>query len=401
MLHLLIRLRTPRKRPVDIRIERRAPVTRPVDHIDRVAFLHKIRRPSRTPIRRAHPVCPLAAAAMHHYDRIRMLQLRRHHVFDIHLLAVDDRTARQFRAFHADPEIAPLRQIQRKRIFSTGGLRRKFAHDGEGPGGCGREIPPCDPCSFPMDCRLTCTCYRVLDSSSRCCIAFSSSPFSRLAFLSAQKIVVDTTLVVIPVTVTDPTNRFVLGLDKEDFSIFEDGVEQKITHFSGEDAPLSVGILIDTSGSMDLKMETSRRAVTEFLKTMNAQDEAFLIQFSDQAQVVQEFTGSMSEIENRMSSLRPGGLTALLDAVDLGVREMKKAKNPRKALVVVSDGGDNHSRYTAADIKDVVTRSGHANIRDGRFRAHALARIVDRGSLRSAPARADCRSDRRPRIRSF
>src|ERR1700722_1590465 len=175
-----------------------------------------------------------------------------------------------------------------------------------------------------------------------------------LGILSAQKIVVDTTLVVIPVTVTDPTNRFVLGLDKEDFSIFEDSVEQKITHFSGEDAPLSVGILIDTSGSMDLKMETSRRAVTEFLKTMNAQDEAFLIQFNDQAQVVQEFTGQMSELENRMSSLRPGGLTALLDAIDLGVREMKKAKNPRKALVVVSDGGDNHSRYTAADIKSVV-----------------------------------------------
>jgi Ca-activated chloride channel family protein len=175
-----------------------------------------------------------------------------------------------------------------------------------------------------------------------------------LGILSAQKIVVDTTLVVIPVTVTDPTNRFVLGLDKEDFSIFEDSVEQKITHFSGEDAPLSVGILIDTSGSMDLKMDTSRRAVTEFLKTMNAQDEAFLIQFNDQAQVVQEFTGQMSELENRMSSLRPGGLTALLDAIDLGVREMKKAKNPRKALVVVSDGGDNHSRYTAADIRSVV-----------------------------------------------
>ena len=178
--------------------------------------------------------------------------------------------------------------------------------------------------------------------------------FLALGLLTAQTIVVDSTLVVIPVTVTDPMNRFVLGLDKEDFSISEDGAAQKITHFSGEDAPLSVGILIDTSGSMDFKMETSRRAVAEFLKTMNAQDEAFLIQFSDQAQVVHEFTSSMSEIENRMTSLRAGGLTALLDAVDLGVREMKKAKNPRKALLVVSDGGDNHSRYTATDIKDVV-----------------------------------------------
>src|SRR5580658_10273146 len=175
-----------------------------------------------------------------------------------------------------------------------------------------------------------------------------------LAFLTAQNIVVDTTLVVIPVTVTDPMNRFVLGLEKNDFTILEDGVEQKITHFSGEDAPLSVGILFDTSGSMDLKTDTSHHAVTEFLKTMNAQDEAFLIQFSDRAQVVQEFTGSPKEIEGRMTTLKTGGLTALLDAVELGVREMKKAKNPRKALVIVSDGGDNNSRYTGTDIKDIV-----------------------------------------------
>lgn len=172
--------------------------------------------------------------------------------------------------------------------------------------------------------------------------------------LTAQKIVVDTTLVVIPVTVTDPSNRFVLGLEKNDFHISEDSVEQKITHFSAEDAPLSVGLLVDTSGSMDLKLSTSRRAVQEFLKTMNAQDEAFLIQFSDEAKVVQPFTSNTKEIESHMTDLKAGGLTALLDAVDLGVKEMKKAKNPRKALVIVSDGGDNHSRYTAADIKDVV-----------------------------------------------
>ncbi len=174
------------------------------------------------------------------------------------------------------------------------------------------------------------------------------------AILWAQTIRVDTTLVVIPVTVTDPMNRFVLGLDKKDFSIFEDGTEQKITHFSAEDAPLSVGILFDTSGSMDLKTDTSHGAVSEFLKTMNGQDEAFLVQFSDKAAVVQEFTSRSKDIEDRMTTLKTGGLTALLDAVELGVREMRKARNPRKALVVVSDGGDNNSRYTAMDIKDIV-----------------------------------------------
>ena len=168
------------------------------------------------------------------------------------------------------------------------------------------------------------------------------------------KIVVNTTLVVIPVTVTDPNNRFVLGLEKEDFTILEDSVPQKITHFSGEDAPLSVGIVVDTSGSMGLKMDTSHRAVTEFLKTMNAQDEAFLIQVADKAEIVQGFTGDMRQIEDHMQTLQSGGLTALLDAVELGVGEMKKAKNPRKAIVIVSDGGDNNSRYTASDIKGVV-----------------------------------------------
>ena len=174
------------------------------------------------------------------------------------------------------------------------------------------------------------------------------------ALLTAQNIRVDTTLVVIPVTVTDPSNRFVLGLDKKDFSLAEDGTAQTIRIFSGEDAPLSVGILLDTSGSMELRTDRSRAAVSEFLKTLNAQDEAFLIQFSDKAQVMQGFTGHTQDIEDRMATLKTGGLTALLDAVELGVREMKKAKNTRKALVVVSDGGDNNSRYKADDIKDIV-----------------------------------------------
>jgi Ca-activated chloride channel family protein len=174
------------------------------------------------------------------------------------------------------------------------------------------------------------------------------------SFLSAQNIVVDTTLVVIPVTVTDPSNRFVVGLDKKDFDLSEDTVKQKITDFSAEDAPMSVGILVDTSGSMDAKLTTSRRAVAEFLKTLNSQDEAFLIEFSDRAQLVQPFTKNTSDIDAQLSAMKAGGLTALLDAVDMGVKEMKTAKNPRKALVIISDGGDNHSHYTPAEIRGVV-----------------------------------------------
>lgn len=174
---------------------------------------------------------------------------------------------------------------------------------------------------------------------------------------SDLNIVVNTTLVVIPVTVTDPSNRFVLGLEKDDFTLFEDNVAQKIVHFSGEDAPLSVGVIVDTSGSMDMKMDTSFRAVSEFLKTMNAQDEAFLVQVGDKAEVLQGFTGDMHLIQDKVTSLKSGGLTALLDGIQLGVQEMKKAKNPRKALVLVSDGGDNNSRYTPDDIKNIVRQA--------------------------------------------
>jgi Ca-activated chloride channel homolog len=163
-----------------------------------------------------------------------------------------------------------------------------------------------------------------------------------------------TTLVLIPVTVTDPLNRFVLGLRQQDFHIFEDGAEQTISHLSGEDTPLSVGLLFDTSGSMSYKLQTSRQAATQFLKTMNPQDEAFLISFSDKATLSAGFTSNSVEIQDKLEQLQPGGLTAMLDAIDMALREMKNAKNPRKAILIVSDGGDNHSRYTSSQIQALV-----------------------------------------------
>lgn len=164
----------------------------------------------------------------------------------------------------------------------------------------------------------------------------------------------DTTLVLIPVTVTDPTNRFVLGLHKGDFRIYEDGVEQNIANFADEDAPLSVGLAFDTSGSMTDKLRTSRRAAVQFLRTMNAQDEAFLVEFGDQASLAVGLTGQIDEIQNKLMSLTTGGLTAMFDGAQLALREMRKAKNPRKAVVIISDGGDNNSRYTAAEIESLV-----------------------------------------------
>ncbi len=186
----------------------------------------------------------------------------------------------------------------------------------------------------------------------------------RLAFLllsaalfhgqDLPKFKADSTLVLIPVSVTEHSNRFVLGLRKRDFQILEDGVEQKIISLSGEDAPLSIGLLYDRSGSMGAKQQTSRQAASQFLKTMNTADEAFLVDFADEAEVAQGFTSRSEDLDSKLALLQPGGLTALLDAVHLGLREMKSGRNPRKALLIVSDGGDNHSRYSAKEIQGLV-----------------------------------------------
>lgn len=172
--------------------------------------------------------------------------------------------------------------------------------------------------------------------------------------LPKANIRVDTNVVLIPVTVTDPLNRFVTGLDQEVFRVLEDKVEQKIVSFGSEDAPLSVGIVFDTSGSMGPKLEKSRQAVAEFFKTANPEDEAFLVVFNDRPELVVPTTHNIEEIQNRLTFTQSKGRTALLDGVLLAMKTMKKAHNPRKALIVISDGGDNSSRYTESEVKAFV-----------------------------------------------
>jgi Ca-activated chloride channel family protein len=172
--------------------------------------------------------------------------------------------------------------------------------------------------------------------------------------LPQANIRVDTNLVLVPVNVTDPLNRFVTGLEQTDFQVFEDGVEQKIVSFGNEDAPLSIGIVFDTSGSMGAKLSVSRLSVAEFFKTANPEDEAFLVEFSSRPELVVPFTHELGEIQNKLLTTRAQGSTALLDGVTLAMSTMKKARNPRKALIVITDGGDNHSRYTFAEVTNRV-----------------------------------------------
>lgn len=186
------------------------------------------------------------------------------------------------------------------------------------------------------------------------CLAFLLLNAAIVHGQDVPKFKADSTLVLIPVSVTDHSNRFVLGLGKQDFQILEDGIEQKVVNLSGEDTPLSIGLLYDRSGSMGDKQQASRQAATQFLRTMNTADEAFLVDFADEAHVAQGFTSRPEELDLKLALLQPGGLTALLDAVHLGLGEMNNSRNPRKALLVISDGGDNHSRFTAQEIQGLV-----------------------------------------------
>jgi Ca-activated chloride channel family protein len=185
-------------------------------------------------------------------------------------------------------------------------------------------------------------------------ISFPSKPGQKQESPPIPLFNANATLVLIPVTVTDTANRFVLGLQKQNFHLLEDGAEQTIAHFSGEDVPLSLGVVFDISGSMDNKLRLSRQAALQFLKTMNPDDEAFLVAFSDRATLVTGFTNDSPRIQHDLMSLQPGGLTALLDAVQMALEEMKKAKNPRKAILIISDGGDNNSRYSSTQIQALV-----------------------------------------------
>jgi Ca-activated chloride channel family protein len=166
------------------------------------------------------------------------------------------------------------------------------------------------------------------------------------------KVAVD--LVLVPVTITDPLNRLVTGLDKENFQLFEGSSKEEIKSFSSEDAPVSLGVIFDSSGSMSSKMDRAKDAVVEFFKTANPQDEFFMITFSDAPEVVNDFTSSVDEIQGKLVFTVPRKRTALLDAIYMGVSKMRQAKYAKKALLIISDGGDNHSRYTEGEIKALV-----------------------------------------------
>jgi Ca-activated chloride channel homolog len=169
-----------------------------------------------------------------------------------------------------------------------------------------------------------------------------------------EGIKVDVSLALVNVTVTDPLNRLVTGLEKENFRVYEDGTEQEIVTLSSEDVPVSIGLVFDMSGSMSDKVDKARQAAVQFMRTANPLDQFFLVSFNDRAELTSGFTNSVEELQTRMMFTASRGRTALLDAVYLGLSQMRGAHNAKRALLIISDGGDNHSRYSENDVKNFL-----------------------------------------------
>ena len=180
---------------------------------------------------------------------------------------------------------------------------------------------------------------------------------SRATSTPGAEIHIDVNLVLVPVAVTDPMNRLVTGLERENFQVFDNDAPQTIKSFATDDAPLTIGIVFDLSGSMTSKFVRARKALSEFLRTCNPQDEFFVVGFNDRPAILVDYTSDVDDVEARMVMLRPENRTALIDAMYLAVNHLKLAKYDRKALLVISDGGDNRSRYTQGELTRVVRES--------------------------------------------
>jgi Ca-activated chloride channel family protein len=168
---------------------------------------------------------------------------------------------------------------------------------------------------------------------------------------------VEASLVLVPVHATSRIGTSITDLTEANFRVFEDGVEQKITYFSKQDAPLSVGLVFDSSGSMTNKIRKSAEAAAAFFKTANAGDEFFLVEFGERPKLMMPFTPDSDQIYRKIVQSKPFGRTSLIDAIHLALVQMKNARNARKAIVILSDGGDNRSRLTRGEIKGALLES--------------------------------------------
>jgi Ca-activated chloride channel family protein len=190
---------------------------------------------------------------------------------------------------------------------------------------------------------------RLLDNQT---IA-KSAPAAR----NPSSIRVDVNMALVPVTVMDSAGRNVTGLSQENFRVFDDNEQRPIIAFGTSEAPISIGLIYDCSRSMTDKFNIARQAPVRLFEQLNPEDEAFLITVSDKPALRQDFTSEFSQIQNALMFTHPNGTTSLVDGIYMGLQQLKKAHNPRRALIVVSDGGDNNSRFNLRDLSRLAAET--------------------------------------------
>ena len=164
-------------------------------------------------------------------------------------------------------------------------------------------------------------------------------------------------MVFVPVTVTDHKNRVLTGLVGEDFQIYENNLKQEVASLAPLDAPASIGILFDLSGSMTSKLTQARESILRFIGVSNSQDEFFVVGFSEHPELLEDFTDSVVDIQARLANVRTSHRTAMFDAIYYALARMKDARYERKALLVVSDGGDNASKHSEPEVRTQAQKS--------------------------------------------
>ena len=178
-----------------------------------------------------------------------------------------------------------------------------------------------------------------------------------VAFAQQSSLKVDIDLVLVNASVTNSRNEVITDLKPEHFQIFEDKIEQEIRYFSAETAPISLGIIFDTSHSMEKKIDVAREAAITCLERTTLDDEYFLVEFNNRARLTHDFTTDILRLQNQMTFIPPDGSTAMYDALYLGLEQVKNGQNSRKALLLITDGEDNHSRYSRGDIREFLRES--------------------------------------------
>jgi Ca-activated chloride channel family protein len=188
-------------------------------------------------------------------------------------------------------------------------------------------------------------------------------------------------LVLVPVTVLDHAGRAVTGLGPASFAVLDDKNPQVVRYLSNVDEPISLVVVLDVSASMAPKLQQSRKAFTELVSTSNPQDDFGLIVVSDKPRVALHFDDSANEIQTAVDALQPDGATALWDGMYLGIKELKKSRYQRKAMVVISDGGDNHSRYSESELRSLLKEADVEVYAIGMFDRYATRIEEKKGPL--------------------